>query len=225
MDYAKEIIKTLEAANPGRRMMLDVFADFCRAFALAIESPFTTGAVHEDIEREYAGIIARNGKDCQDAFAHCAYCTTESLEEKRVEFLGTIHEKIGAANKANGQFFTPPDVANVCARICTEGVDYKPGNPVRIYDPACGACVMLIAEAESMRNRNIAQRDIVVVGGDIDIRALDMGYIELSLLGYAACMKHENALTCEVLSRPRLTPGYFLHGFPMREMWLGKQFV
>ena len=49
-----------------------------------------------------------------------------------------------------------------------------------------------------------------------------MSYVELSLLGYAAVVRHEYALTRQVLSRPRFTPGYFLHGFPMRVYKLGK---
>lgn len=222
--HAKEIIRLLESVNTGKWMMLDVFADFCRMAALCIESPLTFGDVKKEIEDEYARIIAKYNGNYQP-FSHAMAEVVAALYEKREEFLGQVHEAIGAANTRNGQFFTPNSVANVMARVVSPDVDYKPGNPVIINDPACGACVTLIAGAEELLRRGIQQRDILIDAGDIDLRALDMSYIELSLLGYAAVIRHENALSREILSRPRCTPGYFLHAFPMRGYKLGKKVV
>ena len=223
MDHSKEIVRLLEGVNTGRWMMLDVFADFCRLAALSVESPFTSGDLKREIEDEYARIIAKYDGNHQP-FSHAMAEVVAALNEKREEFLGKVHEAIGAANTRNGQFFTPNDVANVMARVtATPGLDYRPGRAILLNDPACGASVTLIAGAEALLERGVNQRDIFIDAGDIDRRALDMSYVELSLLGYAAVVRHENALTRQVLSRPRFTPGYFLHGFPMRVYKLGKQ--
>ena len=55
------------------------------------------------------------------------------------------------------------------------------------------------------------------IGGDIDARACDIAFIELSLLGYAARIDHQDALTLKRYSRPRWTVGYYLHGTQWRE--------
>ena len=222
MEPAQEIVKVLESANAGHRMLLDVFADFCRVFALTLEAPLTIGKLRDEIEGEYGSVMKRYDNNVQ-AFATCMAITVKALDSRREEFLGRVHEEIGAANTRNGQFFTPPSVANVMARVTTPDVDYTPGEPVVLNDPACGASVTLIAGAEALLGRGIPQRDILVDAGDIDLRALDMSYVELSLLGYAAVIRHENALTREILSRPRFTPGYFFHSFPMRGWKLGRK--
>ena len=63
-----------------------------------------------------------------------------------------------------------------------------------------------------------AQRkgDIVLVAGDVDGRACDISYVQLSLLGYAACVQHMDALAMRRISPDRFTPGYYLHCMPMR---------
>lgn len=220
--HAGEIVKVLESANAGHHMLLDVFADFCRVFALTLEAPFTMGKLRGEIEGEYCTIMKRYDNNVK-AFSTCMAITVKALEERREDFLGSVHEEIGAANTRNGQFFTPPSVANVMARVVTPDEDYTPGEPIVINDPACGASVTLIAGAEALLGRGIPQRDILVDAGDIDLRALDMSFVELSLLGYAAVIRHENALSREIMSRPRFTPGYFIHAFPMRGWKFGRK--
>ena len=142
----------------------------------------------------------------------------EALEHSRTEFLGIVLEHIGASNTRNGQFLTPECVARMMAECLTPNVaeTHKAGEVITISDPSCGASVLLIEQAERLRERGIPQSDIFVVAGDIDRRACDMSYIELSLLGYAARVDHMDALRMAEYSKPRYTIGYFLHGFPMR---------
>lgn len=60
------------------------------------------------------------------------------------------------------------------------------------------------------------QSDLLLIAGDIDHRACDISYIQLSLLGYAAVVQHADALAMKRISPDRYTPGYFLHSMPMR---------
>ena len=80
----------------------------------------------------------------------------------------------------------------------------------------CGAGVLMIQGAEALLRKGWKQRDICVVATDIDYRACDMCYVQLSLLGYAAVVQQVNALTLKAYDVPKYTPGWFLHGFPMR---------
>lgn len=215
-EHIKAFMKELTAANDGHRMILDTFSDFCRMAALSLESPFTMGETKKEIEAEYERTIAKYGSVAP--FARMMAVLIEALHDKREEFLGAVHEQIGAANVRNGQFFTPNSVATVMARVLTDGLldGHKAGHIIRINDPACGASVTLIAQAEELIRRGVRQGDILIDAGDVDIRACDMSYAELSLLGYAAIVRHENALSRQIISRPRFTPGYFLHRMPMR---------
>ena len=89
---------------------------------------------------------------------------------------------------------------------------------VRLNDPCCGCGVLVIQGAEAFLAKGWRQADVLIDAGDIDGRALDMCYVQLSLLGYAAVVRHQNALTRQYLgpSPVRYTPGWYLHGFPMR---------
>ena len=64
----------------------------------------------------------------------------------------------------------------------------------------------------------VKQSDILVLAGDIDGRACDISYVQLSLLGYAAVVQHMDALAQKRYSPDRFTPGYFLHCMPMRRL-------
>ncbi len=154
-----------------------------------------------------------------DAFARAMSIVVEELEETREEFLGAILERIGAANKAGGQFLTPRAVGTAMALAeadaCARG--HVPGEVIRIGDMACGASVLLVELAERLIACGVPQRDILVIAGDVDQRACDMSYVELSLLGYAAKVEHRDALAASDYSPPRYTAGYFLHSMPLRE--------
>ena len=76
--------------------------------------------------------------------------------------------------------------------------------------------MLLIEGAEKLLADGVRQSDLVLVAGDIDGRACDISYIQLSLLGYAACVQHMDALSQRRISPDRYTPGWYLHSMPMR---------
>lgn len=209
----KEFIKHLYDMA-GSRFVVDVFGDVVGMFAASLEKPFTNHA--EECETRYMSLVGNYTK------AEAAHLTVllgilvQSLEEKRESFLGPVLEEIGASNTRNGQFLTPASIANVCGRICAGGIDHKPGEVVKVSDPACGCGVLLISQGEEMLKAGIPQRDIFLVGGDIDLRGCDSTFVELTLLGYAARIDHQNAMTMQDISRPRFTPGFYLHGTQWR---------
>ena len=68
-----------------------------------------------------------------------------------------------------------------------------------INDPACGAGGMLVAALETLDRDyhfNYAY-NCFMLGEDIDIRCVHMAYLQLSLAGVPAIVKHTNSLTRE----------------------------
>ena len=182
--------------------------------ALAIWAPLSAND-REKVEADYA---ATKAKYSDDEWRHCATAfalLVEALEAKREEFLGHCMNLFEATNKWGGQVLTPISLSRLMAEItCEEPRD----EVVTLHDPCCGAGVLVIEGAEVFMEKGWAQRNLCIVAGDIDGRACDMAYVQLSLLGYAAVVRHQNALTQETFggSPVRYTPGWYLHNFPMR---------
>ena len=212
--YRKDFIREL-TAMAARHNIVTVFGDavgmMAASFAMA------TARDKAATEREYKAISDRYTKEEMAHLPKMLVSVIDDLELRRESFLGPILEEIGAANQHNGQFLTPNDVATLMAKCNMDRYEHTPGKVVKSSDPACGAGVTLIAQAEVLvQERHLPQRDIFLIGGDIDKRAVDMTFVELTLLGYAARVDHMNALTMQVLSPSRYTIGYYLHGIQWR---------
>lgn len=213
----KRFIKTLEGLA-GRRSVVDAFSDVCAALACGIEQ---LSPNPQEREERFASTMAKYDADDRRVFGKLLAIVVQALELSRESFLGPVLEEIGASNTRNGQFLTPVDLAKLMGRIVSAPTatvaKHRPGELVTLNDPACGAGVLMIQTAEELVQAGVPKRDVYIICGDIDIRACDMTFIELSLLGYAARIEHEDALSMKEYSRPRYTPGYFLYGTQWRE--------
>ena len=216
-DLKKEFIKEVTAAARSR-FVVDVFADMARTWALAIESPLALGERHEELEKEYAQIKGRYTEEEFSHFPIALAMVLMALQERREDFLGHALEALGAANTRNGQFLTPVCVSRFMAKIGCQGIEYTPGKIISLSDPSCGSSVLLIEGAEKLLADGVSQADILIQAGDIDGRACDISYVQLSLLGYAAVVQHMDALAMRRISPDRFTPGYYLHCMPMRRV-------
>ena len=216
-DLKQDFIKEVHAAARSC-YAVEVFADIARAMAIALESPFTLGERKKALEDEYAQIKDRYTAEEFSHFPRALSIVYLALEQKREDFLGHALEALGAANTRNGQFLTPVNVSRMMAQVGLCGLESKPGEVVRLSDPSCGSSVLLIEGAEKLLADGIPQRDILLIAGDIDGRACDISYVQLALLGYAAVVQHMDALAQRRISPDRYTPGYYLHGMPMRRI-------
>lgn len=216
-DLKKLFIDEVHAAAKSR-YAVEVFADMARTMAIALESPFALGDRRKAIEAEYAQIKSRYSEDEFTHFPIALALVQMALERKREDFLGHALEELGAANTRNGQFLTPVCVSRFMAQVGLRGLESKPGEVERLSDPSCGSSVLLIEGAEKLLADGIPQRDILLIAGDIDGRACDISYVQLALLGYAAVVQHMDALAQRRISPDRYTPGYYLHGMPMRRI-------
>ena len=212
--YRKDFIRELTAMS-ARHNIITVFGDAVGMMAASLAK--VTAFDRAASEREYQTIADRYTKEEMAHLPKMMAAVVEALDLRRESFLGPILEEVGAANQHNGQFLTPASVATMMAEVNMGDYEHTPGKVVKIEDPACGAGVTLIAQAEMLvQKKHVPQRDIFLIGGDIDKRAVDMTFVELTLLGYAARVDHMNALSMEVLSPARYTLGYYLHGIQWR---------
>ena len=216
MDDLKKLFIGEVHAAARSRYAVEVFADMVRTWAIAIESPLALGERHKALEAEYFQIKARYTEEEFSHFAHGLGIVFLALERHREDFLGHALENLGAANTHNGQFLTPVHLSRFIAKVSCRGLDYTPGKIISLSDPACGSSVLMIEGAEQLIADGVRQSDLLLIAGDIDGRACDISYIQLSLLGYAACVQHMDALAGKRYSPDRYTPGWYLHSMPMR---------
>lgn len=212
----KQFIKDLQGIARDK-MLMDVFADVVRTMQLALVAQTVIDPERQKkIQDEYQGLLERYGVNGVGIMVKLFAMVVESLEAKREDFLGHVLEEIGAANKNNGQFFTPPAVGRAMAELTGADLDYTPGKPITVADNAGGSGVLLIEQAEALLKRGIPMGDILVLHGDIDARSCDIAYVQFTMLGYPAIVCHQDGLTGEFYREPMYTLGYYRHCFPMR---------
>jgi hypothetical protein len=133
-EYIKAIIKELEvvtAISGWRRG--EVYDDFLEALyytlraepdherALAAHEPFPTPP--EDEARAFGRLRHRYGKhwpEIHTQFAHAMGWVRMATAMGMIDVLGPVFEQWGAVNVDAGQFFTPPDVAELLVRIVAD---------------------------------------------------------------------------------------------------------
>lgn len=212
----KPFVREIEAAS-GRFRASDVFVDACHLMAAEMWSRLCFG---DNRRKAIADFNTTREKYNAEEYAHMCVAfnaLVDALEADRHEFLGQCMNLFEATNKWNGQVLTPSSLAQLMGRITAPTEDER-GELIRLHDPCCGAGVLLIDGAEEYRKSGHPQSNICIVASDIDYRACDMTYIQLSLLGYAACVQQVDALTLKAYGEARYTIGWFLHGFPMRRI-------
>ncbi len=121
------------------------------------------------------------------------------------DYLGEIFMRCNQGNKSTGQFFTPFHISQFMAKaVIGDEVMEKAKNDeiLTVSDPCCGGGGMMMAALDVLKNDyqiNYA-RNCFIACSDIDIRCVYMTYLQLSLAGVPAIIKHQNALTRETWS-------------------------
>jgi hypothetical protein len=196
-DHHRSVIQILESFQPQHRLAR-VWEDFIAATACAISSAVEP-ARREARELAYAQIKKRYSPDQMSKFSECLAHVTCALEERYQDFLGSLYMGLDLGNRNSGQFFTPYEVSSLMARVnfgenIAAQVEEQ-GGFITLMDPCIGGGAMVIAAAEIFRELNLStHRAMHVTGVDIDITAVQMSYIQLSLLNVPAIILHGNSL-------------------------------
>ena len=118
------------------------------------------------------------------------------------DYLGEIFMQCNMGNKHAGQFFTPYHVSKLCAKIAVGTPNKSDGKMLTLCEPCCGSGGMVLAAIDMLKNDfgiNYAT-DCFVDCADIDLRCVHMAYLQLSLAGVPAIVKHQDALTNKIWS-------------------------
>ena len=128
------------------------------------------------------------------------------------DYLGEIFMRCNQGNSGTGQFFTPFHVSKLMEKISLgrDVVDQAENDGViTVNDPCCGGGGMLMAALDILKNDYHVNytRNCFIDCGDIDRRCVYMTYLQLSLAGVPAIVKHQDAISRELWSVWR-TPAY-----------------
>ncbi|WMD23938.1 N-6 DNA methylase (plasmid) [Achromobacter seleniivolatilans] len=197
-DHHRAVTHLLESFRPRHRLGR-VWEDFIASAACAISS--AVEPVHRQArELAYAQISKRYSADEMSKFAECLAHVVGALEDRYQDFLGSLYMGLDLGNRNSGQFFTPYEVSRLMAQInFGENMAARVeelGGFVTLMDPCIGGGAMVIAAAELQREQGLSTHMTMhVTGVDIDITAVQMSYIQLSLLNVPAIILHGNSLS------------------------------
>ena len=212
--YIKDFIKGLAKVSPSYGTN-QIFVDVCRIMSLSLRGALTGGQEKEDIEANYQRFVEKYGAEGMRQVAELFAIVVEALELRRTDFLGQIYERLNATNKGFGQFLTPICVSELLSKVSISD-RAKLNEITRMYDPSCGAGVLLLEGARHYIEMGGKQMNLLIYADDLDETACCIAYIQFSLLGYAAIVRHVDSLTQKVYEGPWYTAGYYLHSFPIR---------
>ena len=201
----QSIMKLFDSATyrvDRAKLLSDVFE--CGAIAISNTVDLKQA---EEREKRYLQIINQYSKEEQELIAKifgeifviCSSCTHPLGSFG--DWLGELFMRSNTSSDKAGQFFTPYSVSRASAKIAinAETVErYKQsGEVLTISEPACGSGGMIIAALETLwteHDFNYATQ-CFVEASDIDSRCVHMCYLQLSLAGVPAIIRHQDTLT------------------------------
>lgn len=215
---AKAIIKLI-GENAYRHDRWKVFSDFVQLSAFAISNAVDL-TNRNARESEYMRTIGQYTKDEANRFPVMLAELVNGLEEGMADILGQVYMELNLGNKDRGQVFTPYPICQMSAKMIFD----KPHIDSIIADkgyatleePASGSGAMVIAFAEAMKEAGINyQKHLHVTATDVDIKAVCMTYVQLSLLHIPAMVIHGNTLSLEKWSL-WYTPAHIIEGWSLK---------
>ena len=211
VDYLKEFTAKLQSLDRSKRIY-DVFRDFLILSTCAMAQPFYRS---DKIEQKYLETVNRYTKEQAEEFSQLLAFLINALTEKHQDFLGQVYMHLNLGNSAKGQFFTPYHISQFMSEINFIEVEenLKEQEFITLSDPCCGSAGMIIAFAETMKNRGYNyQSQLFVEVIDIDEMCFMMAYIQLSLYGIPARIRLGDSLAWK-FTKVLYTPFYFVNGF------------
>jgi N-6 DNA Methylase len=160
------------------------------------------------MEQTFGRLLKKYGHEGIEKFGKMSAIIHSALADSGgEEFLGRLYEELeimGSRGKqATGEFFTPYALARMMARmnLNAEAVKEKIDKEgfITVYEPACGAGVMIVAVAERLQELGFNAREhMVFVATDISRVNFNMTYTQLSMLGLKGIVRHGNSISNEM---------------------------
>lgn len=186
-------------AHTGRRAW-EVYSDWVEAMALALAN---AAEVHPPTrkarEEQYSKLVEKLGPDSMTRFKTAYAHLIMLFELESRDWLGHLYMTLELGNPDSGQYFSPPDVSALSARLAFDPAAAKTAVEERGYitlqEPTAGAGGMIIEFSKHFQEAGFnPQKQLHVTAVDIDITAVHMTFIQLSLLGIPAVVIHGDVL-------------------------------
>lgn len=217
MNHKKNMIKLFEKLA-YRHNSWTVYSDFLEMAAISLSNSVDFLNRNER-EKRYLDIISGYSKEEGAIFQKLFGELVTALEEETTDVLGELFMELQLGSKWKGQFFTPIHVSKAMGMVTLNDVDklIQERGFITVLEPASGGGSRIIGLALALREKgHNYQKDMVVTAVDLDVKAVHMCYIQLSLLGIPAIVLHGNTLSMEMYEEWK-TPFYILGGWQFKK--------
>lgn len=177
----------------------DLMDVFLKCSTLALRQSYRKLRFQEikpEWEEEYEKSIGRVKN--QENIKRCFAILVNALEEIRDDFLGSLIQELGQADKDfRGQCLTPTALCAVMSRMTLSEERPNPDRRLMLSEPACGGGAMVIAASQILMENGFYPWNYYWVCTDVDWRMFSITFIQCSLLGIPATVVHGNTLSLE----------------------------
>lgn len=222
-DHQKDLATLLRGLS-HRHNLWQVWRDFVECSALAISNAVDHGQAKAR-EAQYMQTISRYSADEAQQLSQALAHVVMGLEAGHADFLGSLFMQLELGNSWTGQFFTPYEVARLMGQMTLHDAREKlqAEGFITVSDPCVGGGAMVIAAAHALLDMGINyQRCMHVTAQDIDLTAVHMAYVQMSLLHIPGVVIHGNSLAVEERSH-WFTPAHVMGGWGARLERRGRQ--
>lgn len=156
---------------------------------------------YSDREDKFKRLEEKHGQQTMEIFKQCHSELVMLFENKIDDYLGKIFHELGMHNKMKGQFFTPFHLSKLMAETrvneLIKVLEVK--NIAKVIDAACGSGSLILGMLAVLKEKGINyQNRIFVYCSDLDENAIQMTYVQLTLVGAMARCENKNALSGEL---------------------------
>ncbi|AKN34201.1 hypothetical protein Ccar_16650 [Clostridium carboxidivorans P7] len=211
------MIKLFEKVS-YRHNLWTVYSDFLEMSAITLSNSVDF-INRSKREKRYMDVIAAYSKEEGAIFPKLFAELVMALEEETSDVLGEIFMELQLGNKWKGQFFTPIHISKAMGAMTIENIDtvIKEKGFITVSEPSAGGGSTIIGLALALKDKGYNYHILLIVTAvDLDIKAVHMCYIQLSLLGIPAIVLHGNTLSMKMYEEWK-TPFYVLGGWQFRK--------
>lgn len=205
-NFHKQFSNAIESIHSGSKGILESFSEFCLISRLSFQQ-----VLRFDREREEKIIQMQRASKNPKGYAEALAVLVNALEYRTGDFLGEWAGLNNALDHRSGQVFTPYYVSKMIAQFSVGNLKRQEIS-LSINEPTCGAGSMVIAAFETLRELGYGPRDFYVIAQDIEALCVNMAYIQCTLLGIPAIVRHGDTLLNQIYCEYPTLP--FVMSFP-----------
>lgn len=198
----------------AHRHRYEVFRDFVTMAAISMHNVIRKDSA---LEAEYLQIVGRYEAHQVSELSGLFGKLVLLLDTEPQDVLGQLYMTLELGNTQAGQFFTPPEISELMARVSYGDELQQLTKPfITLSEPACGAGGMVLAFVKVMLSHgHDPAKCLWVQCQDVDRTAALMCYLQLSLWNVPAVVIVGNTLAFEV-REAFYTPAHDLEFWDLR---------